>query len=136
MTKMKIYKSLLLACIVGLFFACDSKKESSNAVDLTESQASAVETVESPQEDAVSQEKSTAETVALNPEHGKPGHRCDIPVGAPLDSPPSTGQVQPQAVPQQSNPFMQYGGENAANVNPPHGEPGHRCDIPVGAPLS
>ncbi|HRF24698.1 MAG TPA: hypothetical protein PLR98_11060, partial [Chitinophagaceae bacterium] len=25
----------------------------------------------------------------LNPEHGKPGHRCDIAVGAPLDSKPA-----------------------------------------------
>lgn len=24
---------------------------------------------------------------------------------------------------------------NTANVNPPHGQPGHRCDIAVGAPL-
>ena len=24
---------------------------------------------------------------------------------------------------------------NTANLNPPHGEPGHRCDIAVGAPL-
>ncbi|RYZ55627.1 MAG: hypothetical protein EOO14_13010, partial [Chitinophagaceae bacterium] len=26
--------------------------------------------------------------VALNPEHGAPGHRCDIQVGAPLNSAP------------------------------------------------
>lgn len=24
---------------------------------------------------------------------------------------------------------------NTANLNPPHGQPGHRCDIAVGAPL-
>ncbi|WP_397386122.1 hypothetical protein [Paenimyroides ceti] len=33
----------------------------------------------------------------LNPPHGEPGHRCEIPVGAPLDSQPST------AVPTQQN---------------------------------
>ena len=30
----------------------------------------------------------TAE-VMLNPAHGQPNHRCDIPVGAPLNSPPA-----------------------------------------------
>jgi hypothetical protein len=30
----------------------------------------------------------TAGDGALNPEHGKPGHRCDIAVGAPLNSKP------------------------------------------------
>jgi hypothetical protein len=25
-----------------------------------------------------------------NPAHGQPSHRCDIPVGAPLNSPPAT----------------------------------------------
>src|SRR5215216_4833988 len=32
---------------------------------------------------------TTASTAAgLNPAHGQPGHRCDIAVGAPLNSPP------------------------------------------------
>lgn len=26
--------------------------------------------------------------------------------------------------------------QNASNLNPPHGQPGHRCDIPVGSPLN
>ena len=26
--------------------------------------------------------------------------------------------------------------EVAEGMNPPHGQPGHRCDIPVGAPLN
>ena len=29
----------------------------------------------------------------MNPPHGQPGHRCDIAVGAPLSSPPGTGQA-------------------------------------------
>lgn len=58
-----------------------------------------------------------------NPPHGQPNHRCDIPVGAPLNSPPAS--TNKQAV-------------NNAEVmlNPPHGQPNHRCDIPVGAPLN
>jgi len=33
--------------------------------------------------------------VALNPAHGQPGHRCDIAVGAPLNSAPA---AQPQTI--------------------------------------
>lgn len=75
----------------------------------------------------------------LNPPHGQPGHRCDINVGAPLNSKPAQQPavtqatvsnpptiVNTQATPQQTLPGM----------NPPHGQPGHRCDIAVGAPLN
>ncbi|WP_291857052.1 hypothetical protein [Marinilabilia sp.] len=71
------------------------------------------ETVKQP-----SPEQSNPE-VMLNPPHGEPHHRCDIPVGAPLNSTSANE-------------------ENDAEVmlNPPHGQPNHRCDIPVGAPLN
>lgn len=69
----------------------------------------------------------------LNPEHGEPGHRCDITVGAPLDSKPiavaKTVPTQP-TVTQVSNVKVGKG------LNPPHGQPNHRCDIAVGAPLN
>jgi len=32
-------------------------------------------------------------------------------------------------------PPVQQSIQSAAGVNPPHGQPGHRCDIAVGAPL-
>jgi hypothetical protein len=44
------------------------------------------------------------EEVMLNPPHGEPFHRCDIPVGAPLNSSPKTTTMQnttPQAAPVQ-----------------------------------
>ncbi|WP_299700962.1 hypothetical protein [uncultured Pontibacter sp.] len=68
--------------------------------------------------------------VALNPEHGQPGHRCDIEVGAPLNLPaqPRLTSPQPTFQPQPS-------GSVAAGTNPPHGQPGHDCAVPVGAPL-
>jgi len=84
--------------------------------------------------------------VALNPQHGQPGHRCDIAVGAPLNSPASTIQpnvsattaptssatanstVVPKEIPKP--------GTSGTALNPKHGEPGHRCDIAVGAPLN
>jgi hypothetical protein len=87
----------------------------------------------------------------LNPPHGQPFHRCDIPVGSPLKA----------AAPAKTAPVINRTGtaptlENAARLNnrqtnnptaptianatppklnPPHGQPFHRCEIPVGSPL-
>lgn len=87
---------------------------------------------------------------ALNPAHGQPGHRCDIAVGAPLDSKPTTAApastpvqlntnsnpaspaVSPITVTKSSTPVT----NTATGMNPAHGQPGHRCDIAVGAPLN
>lgn len=105
---------------------------------------------------------TTANTAAgMNPPHGQPGHRCDIPVGAPLNSPPGQGAQQQatqstapktngggflgsgntQAAPQQAAPQQQAmpAQQTAPGMqgkpNPAHGQPGHRCDIAVGQPL-
>lgn len=82
----------------------------------------------------------------LNPAHGQPGHRCDIAVGAPLNSAPAQGQTvttqQTQTVQVNPNQKNVVTTTVAAPVkvgkgmNPSHGQPGHRCDIPVGAPLN
>jgi hypothetical protein len=75
--------------------------------------------------------KNTVTATGLNPEHGKPGHRCDIGVGAPLNSKPTipaAPQNQPVAVSGKKT-------VTAPGMNPPHGEPGHRCDIAVGSSL-
>ncbi len=82
---------------------------------------------------------------ALNPAHGQPGHRCDIAVGAPLNSPvtksaapavtqnvtttPATVTATPAAAatPVSTDPNVK--------LNPAHGQPGHDCSIAVGAPL-
>lgn len=90
-----------------------------------------------------------------NPAHGQPGHRCDIPVGAPLNSPPGKTAAQPAmtvnpsqmtqqgtritpanapATPAILNPGQAVA--TAPGMNPPHGQAGHRCDIAVGAPLN
>lgn len=79
----------------------------------------------------------------LNPAHGQPGHRCDIAVGAPLNSAPTVA-TQPQPV--QAAPAVQpvtvaapssssAPADPNAKLNPAHGQPGHDCAIPVGAPL-
>lgn len=88
----------------------------------------------------------------MNPAHGQPGHRCDIPVGQPLNSQPAatpasqnisvgannTIQIDP-GIAAQAKVAMNNNAQpvkTAPGMNPPHGQPGHRCDIPVGQPLS
>jgi hypothetical protein len=86
-------------------------------------------------------------TGGINPAHGQPGHRCDIAVGAPLNSAPTQTQTQTTttqtAQTMQVNPGKQVVTTTMAapvkvakGMNPSHGQPGHRCDIPVGAPLN
>jgi hypothetical protein len=78
-------------------------------------------------------------TGPLNPAHGQPGHRCDINVGAPLNSKPALPNANPAttistgAVNTNAQPPAQ---KALPGMNPAHGEPGHRCDIAVGAPLN
>jgi hypothetical protein len=90
-----------------------------------------------------------SEVIVLNPPHGQPGHSCDIPVGSPLIA------QNPSPAPQVRNTSFAPTVENAARLgtaprqtssatsstttvrlNPPHGQPGHRCEIPVGSPLN
>lgn len=85
---------------------------------------------------------STKTAPGMNPPHGQPGHRCDIAVGAPLNSPkgtmPTTAPTQkPAATLEKVTPASQPKPvvETPPGMNPPHGQPGHRCEIAVGAPL-
>jgi len=66
----------------------------------------------------------------LNPKHGEPGHRCDIAIGAPLDSKPT------QIVTTQPAVKQTVAIKTGKGLNPPHSQPNHRCDIAVGAPLN
>ena len=86
------------------------------------------------------QAAQTVTAPGMNPAHGQPNHRCDISVGAPLNSKPAapaatTVGTQPQqpAVTMKEVPSTV---KTAPGMNPPHGEANHRCDIAVGAPLN
>ena len=90
----------------------------------------------------------------MNPPHGQAGHRCDIAVGAPLNSPvnkPKPGatitqqpsfttstttntQTTPASAPAILNPNATET-VTAPGMNPPHGQAGHDCAVAVGAPL-
>lgn len=106
---------------------------------------------------------TTAQTIApppaptkagMNPAHGQPGHRCDIAVGAPLNSPPANQAKAGSAVTQKMAPFTtttttqtsqpsttpailnsDASVATAPGMNPPHGQAGHVCSVAVGAPL-
>jgi hypothetical protein len=92
------------------------------------------------------QQAQTQQTApGMNPPHGQPGHRCDIPVGQPLNSAPSNSGAQmvvnntpsPGAAKTVMVPSpVATETQTAPGMNPPHGQPGHRCDIPVGQPLA
>src|SRR5690606_34194593 len=85
----------------------------------------------------VNMPKPSSSNVALNPEHGKPGHRCDIAVGAPLNGQPASAATPTPMPTPTITPSTQSTPQNAGNVrlNPPHGQPGHDCAVQVGQPL-
>ncbi len=97
----------------------------------------------------VSNVVATTTSQKLNPAHGQPGHRCEIAVGAPLtDGPaqnakaatPTSPAINPAAP---TAPTLQTKAAApvlttaavAPGINPAHGQPGHRCDVAVGAPI-
>lgn len=81
----------------------------------------------------------------MNPAHGQPSHRCDIPVGAPLNSPPAPASTASKPVVQQQAQSVPSATATTTTpaaamptpegMNPPHGQANHRCDIAVGSPL-
>lgn len=141
----KIYY-LALATAIGLSACTDrterTLKQTAPAPALTSPSSASVPIPGST--DSNGQQKTV--DIALNPEHGQPGHRCEIPVGAPLNSKPEdfnnnpAMQQQPAAMPQ-SGPRIEAtipanaNSSSTVKLNPPHGEPGHDCAVPVGQPL-
>jgi hypothetical protein len=81
----------------------------------------------------------------MNPAHGQPGHRCEIAVGAPLNSAKPSAPVsaptqvvsQPKVVstPVPVAPPTGPVAPTPEGMNPPHGQDGHVCSVAVGAPL-
>lgn len=97
---------------------------------------------------------TTSTPPELNPAHGQPYHRCDIPVGSPLNSIASAKPAAPinrtgtsptlenaaRLNGQRTNnpiaPALANANATPPKLNPPHGQPFHRCEIPVGSPLN
>lgn len=153
---------MLLSLAAGIFISCSGEKEPDQDPSLyVKDTAKTTETItaapsntitgnslvpQTPGQVTVNQmpaqtvsQVTAATAPGMNPPHGQPGHRCDIAVGAPLNSAPTTPATQTAApvitqtvTPQKSTVKT----ITAPGMNPPHGEPGHRCDIAVGAPLN
>ena len=156
----------LIIATAALLYSCDKKESSINETQETTLTNDSTNVADTLAQNATvenagvgTQSASTAvatnnsgDRPALNPEHGQPHHRCDIQVGAPIDSAPMENPA-PAVMPQQNvsnkgfntNPISpsvgpvtspsQATGPKPAN-NPAHGEPHHRCDLQVGAPLT
>lgn len=136
------FKSFMIALFVAapLFTAC---KDNATTTE---------ETINTPQEATLEQKKQALKNVAptqtttqtttngsgaINPAHGQPGHDCAIPVGAPLNGSAATPATTPTQTinlnDNNSSPVKASSGSGA--INPAHGQPGHNCAVPVGAPL-
>jgi hypothetical protein len=76
------------------------------------------------------QTNNAAASGKVNPAHGVPGHRCDIPEGAPLNSAAVTNTTNSAAPVSQPQPA-----KSNVRLNPAHGAPGHDCAVAVGQPL-
>jgi hypothetical protein len=131
------YKQLPAILFLSLLTACGNGLEEGSAKTQTTTTPPPV-TIQPATQQQTAPAATTTNTAGLNPAHGQPGHRCDIQVGAPLNSAPAatTTATPPQQQtislpPAATAPVT----TTAAGKNPPHGQPGHRCDIAVGAPL-
>ena len=155
MNNEKIMKNIVLGILLVSAVSISCKKDEKPTYlkdDTTANTNAAVQPTNTSATPSMASNTPVTSGSGLNPEHGKPGHRCDIPVGQPLNSTPQASaqpspvnnvpnavQINPNS-PQVQN--FQVPSKNAAPVktapgmNPPHGEPGHRCDIAVGQPLN
>lgn len=122
---MKNLKLNIVLLAMGLIFMVSCKDEEKTAEATPEN----TETTNTSTTDQANEE------VKVNPAHGQPGHRCDLPVGAPLNQTAgSTSNPTPTSdLPSTSVSPVRV--DQSPKINPPHGEPGHDCAVPVGEPL-
>lgn len=88
---------------------------------------------------ASSEHTPSGQRPAMNPAHGQPFHDCALPVGAAFASEASPAQPAAVTAPVDLKPEVQQQPAPIAKevkLNPAHGAPGHKCELPVGAPLS
>ncbi len=171
--KSKLIFCSLLAFSIA-FVSCKKEEATAEAVTTTETQQPVIvpNVAPIPNETSVQQSNQpvnlpvqTPQAVTqapgvtkagMNPPHGQPGHRCDISVGAPLNSPATkaatpavpgkatytttstptsttTSTSQPSGAPAILS--SDAPAATAPGMNPPHGQPGHVCGTPVGSPL-
>lgn len=162
---MKKYFVLISAAALAVMISCSPTKKESNTeavqqlkqLQQTTLSADTSAAISSVPAKATANQPAAVQTAStppeLNPPHGQPFHRCDIPVGSPLNTaaPAKPAQVvnrtgtaptlenaarlnNPQAV-NPTAPTVANATSGKPKLNPPHGQPYHRCDIAVGSPL-
>jgi len=153
-TQMKKLTIIALVAAFGFVSCKDSNKEANAATTETAAPVTATESHEGHDHSHAGHNHGNEVAQGMNPPHGEPGHRCDIAVGAPLNSEPAQSNIN--ATPAnnggqgflgsgdaQATPAQPAGGQSQfvttpgmqGKPNPAHGQPGHRCDIQVGEPL-
>jgi hypothetical protein len=142
------YISGLLALSLLIITSCKKElvpQESSgvntiSTTDNTSTSTASSGTTSSAQDATLPQQNANSNSVGMNPPHGQAGHRCDIAVGAPLNSPPNKSASVSKPGSNPTAPAIVKSNAPAVvtkpGMNPPHGQAGHRCDIAVGAPLN
>ena len=147
-----VFTSALVSCADGTDNALFESSSSNNTVPAQDAAAWNKSDAVTGNSNAITPVSFTSNT-ALNPAHGAPGHRCDIPVGQPLNSKPGTLSSNARVAKPASTfrvplilPALNTTTlpaitntttiQPASGLNPKHGMPGHRCDIPVGQPLN
>lgn len=137
-------KKLLYFVIILSLTACTTKKsETAQGVATTPNGIADLQNNSVP-----ASTNNTSGNLLVNPEHGQPGHDCSIAVGAPFkksttnsvsDNSPTNEALKSEAA-QLAKPEVSTEGVaegiKTQKMNPAHGQPNHRCDIAVGAPLS
>lgn len=143
MPTMRTLPTFAAAISILLLAACGQNEPVKQPTATQPAPGSVVQPVQTMGEPAA-QSMSSAGTPALNPPHGEPGHVCEIPVGSPLDGSaapapaPTMAPAPPSMIPTQSLTIPANGGapvpsgSMSGKPNPPHGEPGHVCELGVG----
>ncbi len=162
---MKKYFLLISAAVLAVMISCSPAKKESNSeavqqlkqVQQTNVSADTSKAISSVPAAATTNQPAAVQTAStppeLNPPHGQPYHRCDIPVGSPLNTPAPTKPAlavnrtgtsptlanaaklnNPQSV-NPTAPTVANATSGKPKLNPPHGQPYHRYDIAVGSPL-
>ena len=133
-------KRLVYVLAIISLSACNSKNNHTEAADTSApNQLPIAQNTPT----ATPEKQGNSSGLLTNPAHGQPGHDCALPVGAPLKQninsqqpaaiPIVTGQSATQPTATQTTTQQPSSGQK---LNPAHGQPGHQCEIPVGAPLT
>ncbi|MEM0517662.1 MULTISPECIES: hypothetical protein [Aequorivita] len=134
--KFNLKTFLIPVFAISIFFiSCKDKETTEEAAPAAVQEATLEQKKQALQNVAPPANTRTTTNTAggINPAHGQPGHRCDIPVGAPLNA--AAGSANKAPAINSSNAVPVSTPASGSGINPPHGQPGHRCDIKVGDPL-